>query len=173
MLPRWGKQHSAGRRMFSQQLNAICRLSVLWREFAYDTCRCRDYLLPRQIPNSVQINHTIYLASFLHATFTFIFRQKPDFRLICRAFTKLLHTTLLWHMEEMHISGAVKQWPWMKSFTCTVKIFLNSSKISLKYFWSFLTNTNAFSTYVLFFFPTILLYDTLSMRLQNMEKTKY
>ncbi len=41
ILPRRGKQHSALRRTFGEQLNAICQLSVLQRKFTYDTFRCR------------------------------------------------------------------------------------------------------------------------------------
>ncbi len=37
VLPRRGKQHLAVRRTFGEQPNAIRKLSVLQREFVYDT----------------------------------------------------------------------------------------------------------------------------------------
>ncbi len=40
MLPRRGKQHSVVPRTFGKQPNTIHQLSVLQREFAYDTFRC-------------------------------------------------------------------------------------------------------------------------------------
>ncbi len=76
VLPMQIKQHSAVRRMFGKQANAICKLSVLQREFEYDIFRCRVYLLPQQMPNSVQMYHTFCLALLPHASFTFIFRFK-------------------------------------------------------------------------------------------------
>ncbi len=44
LLPRWGKQHSAVQRTFSEQPNVIRQLLELQRNFAYDTFRCRRTL---------------------------------------------------------------------------------------------------------------------------------
>ncbi len=72
----FGKQYLAVRRMFGEQPNAIHRLSVLQREFAFN-CLCRVYLMPRRMPNSVQMYHTFCLASLPHVSFAF--RCKPGF----------------------------------------------------------------------------------------------
>ncbi len=51
---RRSKQHLAVLRTFGEQPNAIGRLSVHLREFAYNSL-CRVNSLPRQMPNNLQI----------------------------------------------------------------------------------------------------------------------
>ncbi len=62
---------------------AGCRLSLLQREFAFDTFRYRVCLLPRQMPNSVKKDHTFCLTLLPHASFLFPFKCKPGFKIKC------------------------------------------------------------------------------------------
>ncbi len=71
VLLRRGKQHPAGWWMFVEQLNGICRLLVLKREFTFAAFKFRIYTLPRWMLNSVQMYHRFCLASLTHASFAF------------------------------------------------------------------------------------------------------
>ncbi len=72
----------------------------------------------------------------------FSFSQKPPILWLCIE----QHTIPLFCVEETRLLiNARKEWSWTKSFTSMVQISSNSFRISLKLFWRFSTNLNAFS----------------------------
>ncbi len=73
---RRGKQHLAVWQTFGEQPDAICRLLVHQREFAYNTFMYARFAASANAEQSTNLPTWTY-ASFLHAAFVFAFRCKP------------------------------------------------------------------------------------------------
>ncbi len=77
---RWGKQHLAVWQTFSEQPNAIRRLSVHQREFTYNTFMEDWFATSVNAEQSTNLPTWTY-TSFLNATFVLAFRSKPAFKI--------------------------------------------------------------------------------------------